>query len=46
MFFFFQRLLTYDPCRRITADDALKHEFFEESPSPKDPSMFPTWYIN
>ncbi|CAG2163465.1 unnamed protein product [Oppiella nova] len=37
------RFLTYCPKRRITAEDALKHEFFNESPLPVDPSMFPTW---
>lgn len=36
-------LLTYDPARRISADQAIKHEFFMESPLPVDPSMFPTW---
>ncbi|GJN91357.1 hypothetical protein Rhopal_004378-T1 [Rhodotorula paludigena] len=35
-----QRLLTYDPERRITADEALRHPYFDESPLPKDPSMF------
>ncbi|XP_015775023.1 PREDICTED: cyclin-dependent kinase 11B-like [Acropora digitifera] len=35
--------LTYDPERRITADKALQHLYFSESPSPVDPSMFPTW---
>ncbi|XP_065061335.1 cyclin-dependent kinase 11A-like [Rhopilema esculentum] len=37
------RFLTYDPQRRITAEEALSHEYFEESPLPVDPSMFPTW---
>ncbi|CAG2102913.1 unnamed protein product [Medioppia subpectinata] len=37
------RFLTYCPSRRITAEEALKHEFFNESPLPIDPSMFPTW---
>ena len=37
------RFLTYCPSRRITAEDALNHEFFNESPLPVDPSMFPTW---
>jgi len=37
------RFLTYDPKRRITAEEALVHEYFEESPLPVDPSMFPTW---
>ena len=37
------RFLTYCPERRITADEALRHEFFTESPLPVDPAMFPTW---
>ncbi len=40
---FFYRFLAYDPSRRITALDALKHDYFEESPRRIDPSMFPTW---
>lgn len=35
--------LTYDPGRRMAADDALRHEFFDEKPFPLDPSMFPSW---
>lgn len=37
------RFLTYCPAKRITADEALKHEYFRESPLPIEPSMFPTW---
>lgn len=37
------RLLTYDPKKRITAHESLQHEYFNESPKPVDPSMFPTW---
>lgn len=37
------KLLRYDPARRINADDALKHDFFRETPLPIDPSLFPTW---
>jgi serine/threonine protein kinase len=37
------RLLTYDPDKRITAREALRHPFFEESPLPKDPEMMPTF---
>lgn len=39
------RFLTYDPDKdkRITAENALKHAYFSESPQPVDPSMFPTW---
>lgn len=38
-----RRFLTYFPGRRITAEEALRHEFFKETPVPVDPSMFPTW---
>lgn len=38
-----QGLLTYDPKKRLTADGALKHQYFKELPVPIDPSMFPTW---
>lgn len=37
------RFLTYDPVQRITAEDALKHNYFKEAPLPIDPAMFPTW---
>ncbi|XP_073441628.1 cyclin-dependent kinase 11B-like isoform X4 [Dendrobates tinctorius] len=37
------KFLTYCPAKRISADDALKHEYFCETPLPIDPSMFPTW---
>lgn len=37
------KLLTYDPKKRYTAEEALRHPYFDESPAPKDPSMFPTW---
>ena len=37
------RLLTYCPEKRITADQALEHKFFTETPLPVDPSMFSTW---
>ncbi|RKP39472.1 kinase-like domain-containing protein [Dimargaris cristalligena] len=37
------RLLTYDPAQRITAEEALEHPYFRESPLPQDPSLFPTW---
>jgi len=37
------KMLTYDPVKRITAADALKHPFFSESPRAKDPSLMPTW---
>jgi len=38
-----KELLTYDPKRRITCEDALKSSYFTEHPQPIDPSMFPTW---
>ncbi|XP_056130699.1 cyclin-dependent kinase 11B isoform X4 [Lampris incognitus] len=37
------KFLTYCPNKRITSDEALKHEYFRETPLPIDPSMFPTW---
>lgn len=37
------RFLTYCPSKRIMAEEALKHEYFRESPLPIEPSMFPTW---
>jgi cell division cycle 2-like protein len=37
------RFLTYDPEKRISAESALEHEYFKETPLPVDPSMFPTW---
>lgn len=37
------RLLTYDPKKRIDAKTALEHKWFVESPLPTDPGMFPTW---
>eukprot|EP01006_Ploeotia_vitrea_P028826 TRINITY_DN61462_c0_g3_i1.p2 TRINITY_DN61462_c0_g3~~TRINITY_DN61462_c0_g3_i1.p2 ORF type:complete len:452 (+),score=79.91 TRINITY_DN61462_c0_g3_i1:19-1374(+) len=36
-------LLALDPCKRLTADAALKHPFFTDSPPPKEPSMMPTF---
>ncbi|KAG0410785.1 hypothetical protein HPB47_012097 [Ixodes persulcatus] len=37
------KFLTYYPSRRSSAEEALRHEFFQETPVPVDPSMFPTW---
>ena len=37
------RFLMYNPSRRVTAEDAGRHEFFTESPLPVDSAMFPTW---
>lgn len=38
-----QGLLTYDPKQRLTADQALRKDYFKELPLPIDPAMFPTW---
>ncbi|XP_065218400.1 cyclin-dependent kinase 11B-like [Planococcus citri] len=35
--------LTYDTKKRITAETALKHDYFSEHPPPTEPAMFPTW---
>ncbi|KAF9056322.1 kinase-like domain-containing protein [Panaeolus papilionaceus] len=32
--------LTYDPEKRITAEEALEHPYFSESPLPKHPDLF------
>ncbi|CAN8243803.1 unnamed protein product [Cochlearia groenlandica] len=37
------KLLTYDPERRITVDAALKHEWFNEVPLPKSKDFMPTF---
>lgn len=38
------KFLTYNPAKRISAQEALIHEYFEtEAPAPIDPAMFPTW---
>ncbi|KDQ63776.1 hypothetical protein JAAARDRAFT_148442 [Jaapia argillacea MUCL 33604] len=34
------KMLTYDPERRITAEEALQHPYFKESPLPKHPDLF------
>ncbi|EPQ28963.1 uncharacterized protein PFL1_03253 [Pseudozyma flocculosa PF-1] len=34
------RLLCYDPAQRITADEALRHPYFAESPPPAHPDSF------
>ena len=36
-------LLTYDPKKGLTCEQALRSEYFREDPRPIDPSMFPTW---
>lgn len=37
------RCLEMDPKKRISAKEALSHEFFREQPLPCDPSLFPSW---
>lgn len=37
------KFLTYSPAERVTAEEALKHDYFTELPLPIDPAMFPTW---
>lgn len=37
------QLLTYDPNKRVTARQALKHSYFQEQPLPKNPSNMPTF---
>lgn len=34
-----ERMLCYDPVQRITADAALRHQYFTEHPPPKDPEL-------
>eukprot|EP01124_Arcella_intermedia_P003977 TRINITY_DN12256_c0_g1_i10.p1 TRINITY_DN12256_c0_g1~~TRINITY_DN12256_c0_g1_i10.p1 ORF type:complete len:555 (+),score=179.45 TRINITY_DN12256_c0_g1_i10:1165-2829(+) len=38
-----QKMLTYNPAKRITAGEALQHPYFEESPIQKDPDLMPTY---
>ena len=37
------KLLTYDPERRITVNEALKHDWFREVPLPKSKDFMPTF---
>lgn len=37
------RLLLYDPKKRITAEEALKHDWFKEVPLPKMKELMPTF---
>jgi serine/threonine protein kinase len=34
-------MLTLDPNKRITAKEALQHQYFQTSPEPCDPSLLP-----
>jgi D-alanyl-D-alanine dipeptidase len=36
-------MLTLDPKQRITAEEALRHRYFQEDPPPQIPSMMPTF---
>lgn len=38
-----QKFLTYDPAKRISAEEALNHTYLKEPPFPIHPSMLPTW---
>eukprot|EP01090_Pellita_catalonica_P016756 TRINITY_DN4890_c0_g1_i2.p1 TRINITY_DN4890_c0_g1~~TRINITY_DN4890_c0_g1_i2.p1 ORF type:complete len:202 (-),score=24.72 TRINITY_DN4890_c0_g1_i2:204-809(-) len=37
-----ERLLEYDPKKRISAKEALKHPYFTERPHPRDPALIQT----
>eukprot|EP00743_Colponemidia_sp_Colp-15_P010438 GILK01011494.1.p1 GENE.GILK01011494.1~~GILK01011494.1.p1 ORF type:complete len:420 (+),score=64.41 GILK01011494.1:33-1262(+) len=37
------RMLTYDPAHRISAQEALRHPYFLEKPLPKEPTWMPTF---
>eukprot|EP00117_Sycon_ciliatum_P038897 scpid46869/ scgid28828/ Cyclin-dependent kinase 11B; Cell division cycle 2-like protein kinase 1; Cell division protein kinase 11B; Galactosyltransferase-associated protein kinase p58/GTA; PITSLRE serine/threonine-protein kinase CDC2L1; p58 CLK-1 len=37
------KMLTFDPDQRISAEDSMADDFFKEAPLPVDPAMFPTW---
>ncbi|CAN6449061.1 unnamed protein product [Victoria cruziana] len=37
------KLLTYDPEKRITAEEALNHDWFSEFPPPKSKEFMPTF---
>jgi len=38
-----ERMLCLNPDKRISAGEALKHEYFQERPAPKDMSLMPTY---
>eukprot|EP01080_Neovahlkampfia_damariscottae_P004567 gene4567-7951_t len=38
-----EKMLCYDPKKRISASDALKHEYFKSKPYPKDILFMPTF---
>ncbi|UZJ52652.1 hypothetical protein CBS101457_001972 [Exobasidium rhododendri] len=37
------KLLVLDPCKRLTAKEALEHEWFWQTPYPADPDSLPTY---
>ena len=37
------KLLTYNPAKRLSARAALRHSYFQEQPPPKQPADFPTF---
>jgi len=37
------RMLTYDPTKRISAQEALEHPYFAEKPLPKKVDLMPTF---
>eukprot|EP00761_Pharyngomonas_kirbyi_P010769 gb/GECH01010792.1/.p1 GENE.gb/GECH01010792.1/~~gb/GECH01010792.1/.p1 ORF type:complete len:348 (+),score=78.17 gb/GECH01010792.1/:1-1044(+) len=40
-----EKLLTYDPEKRISAQEALEHRYFRELPLPQNPTMMPTFPV-
>lgn len=38
-----ERLFDYDPAKRISAENALRHAYFSELPAPKHPSLIQTF---
>lgn len=38
-----EKMLTYDPLERISAEQAIEHRYFKESPPPKDPALIQTF---
>jgi serine/threonine protein kinase len=37
------KLLTYDPKKRITAKEAMSHPYFKEKPFPQETTLMPTF---
>jgi serine/threonine protein kinase len=38
-----ERMLTYDPAKRVSASEALEHHYFSEHPRGLDPALMPTF---